>query len=74
MKREKRECVVFAYYANKEFIGWYSDSQGSVGKVPKIYGESTIPVVKRNFLYKIKTINNNTVFGFFVKHFDSIAH
>ena len=57
-----RECVCFAYFVDDLFIGWYSDSFGTIGKQPKIYGNSKeqLSTVKTNFDYKMQRINETS--------------
>jgi hypothetical protein len=53
----KRNCVCFAYFANGKFIGWYSDTFGTITKnEPKIYGysEEQLETIKINFSAKVK--------------------
>ena len=58
----KRECVCLAYYVDDLFIGWYSDSFGSVGRYPKIYAntEAQISTIKTNFNHKMTRINETS--------------
>ena len=53
----KRECICFAYFADNKFLGWYSDTFGTITyKSPKIYGysEDMIDTITKNFRYKLK--------------------
>lgn len=57
MKIDKRKRVCFAYYSGNKFLGWYSDSFGTVTKnSPKIYGYSKeqIAVIRKNLSSKLK--------------------
>lgn len=49
--------IAFAYYVDGEFVGWYSDTAGTVSqKHPKIYtnSESQRATIKKNFLWKLE--------------------
>lgn len=56
---EKREkCICFAYYGNGKFLGWYSDTFGTITRSsPKIYGysEHQLDIIKKNFSHKVKS-------------------
>lgn len=57
-----RKTICFAYYGDGHFIGWYSDSFGSITKnSPKLYGESEeqIEIVAKNFRYKIEQLHKD---------------
>ena len=58
----ERKCVGFAYYVDDLFIGWYSDSFGTVGKCPKLYGnsEAQLSTIKTNFNFKMTRINETS--------------
>lgn len=54
---EKRNCICFAYYGNGVFLGWYSDSFGTItANKPKVYGYSKeqIKTIKTNFSAKVR--------------------
>jgi len=54
--------IAFAYFANNIFIGWYADSFGSIGKTPKLYGntERQVDTIIKNFRHKLKAIKKST--------------
>ena len=58
----ERKCVCFAYFVDDMFIGWYSDSFGTVGRYPKLYGNSDaqISTIKTNFNFKMTRINETS--------------
>jgi len=48
--------ICFAYYGDNTFLGWYSDTFGTLDKnVPKIYSnsEKQISIIRSNFNYKM---------------------
>lgn len=54
---EKRQTVCFAYFANGHFIGWYSDSFGTITKCnPKIYryDKEQVETIRSNFRAKLR--------------------
>lgn len=57
MKNEKEyKSMCFAYFGDNKFIGWYSDTFGTVTKNnPKVYqySESQVEIVKKNFQYNV---------------------
>jgi hypothetical protein len=55
---EQRKCICFAYYGNGKFLGWYSDTFGTITpNSPKIYenSERQLEIIKTNFSHKIKS-------------------
>ena len=59
---KERKCVCFAYIVDDMFIGWYSDSFGTIGQYPKIYGDSDAQTstIKTNFNFKMTKINETS--------------
>ena len=57
MTTEKRNCICFAYFGDGKFLGWYSDTFGTITKDnPKIYGysEKQLEIIRKNFSQKVK--------------------
>jgi hypothetical protein len=60
---EKRKTICFAYFADDKFIGWYSDTFGSITPMsPKLYPDSQemIDRIFSNFASKMKKINETS--------------
>lgn len=57
-----KKNIVFAYFADEKFIGWYADSFGTIRNYPKIYtmSENQLKIITINFQRKIKKINETT--------------
>jgi hypothetical protein len=57
-----RKTVCFAYFGDGNFLGWYSDSFGTLTKhSPKLYGYSQeqVEVVAGNFRYKLQKLKED---------------
>lgn len=53
---KKRKTICFAYFADGKFIGWHSDTFGTITlSSPKIYGysERQVDIVRKNFIHKV---------------------
>jgi hypothetical protein len=54
---ESRKTICFAYFADNKFIGWYSDTFGTITKnSPKLYGnsEEQLETISKNFRHKVQ--------------------
>lgn len=59
---KSNKTIGFAYFGDGVFIGWYSDSFGTItSNRPKLYNYSTnqIATVKGNFIYGLSQIKKN---------------
>jgi len=59
-----RKCICFAYYNNNQFLGWYSDSFGTITKrSSKLYGysESQLEIINKNFTSKVKRLKEEAM-------------
>jgi hypothetical protein len=57
MNKEKSVC--FAYFGDNKFVGWYSDTFGTVTKnSPKVYqySEKQVEIVAKNFRYNMSKL------------------
>jgi hypothetical protein len=57
-----KKTVCFAYFADGNFLGWYSDSFGTITKwEPKLYGYTPeqVEVITKNFRYKMKKLKED---------------
>jgi len=60
-----KKTICFAYFGDGKFIGWYSDSFGTITKqYPKIYShsEEQVKVVRNNFEYKLSKFQEDPNF------------
>ena len=61
--KNTQKSICLAYFADGKFIGWYSDTSGSVTKdKPKLYtnSESQLEIIKSNLTRKLAKINSTT--------------
>lgn len=59
-------CTCYAYFGDGRFLGWYSDTFGSITEnQPKCYSgiKSNKEIIEKNFKYKIKKINTPSNLG-----------
>lgn len=57
-----RKTVCFAYFGDGKFLGWYSDSFGTITKYsPKLYGYNPeqVAIVASNFRYKLEKLKED---------------
>jgi hypothetical protein len=54
--------IVFAYYSENKFLGWYGGTFGPVATVPKVYNKSErqYNVIAKNFQHKLKSVNETS--------------
>lgn len=56
---DKKKTICFAYFGDGKFIGWYSDTFGTVTKnSPKLYGYSSerLETIKNNLNYSLSKL------------------
>lgn len=57
----QQQSVCFAYFGDNKFLGWYSDTSGSISaNSPKVYSylDSMLPVITKNFRNKFSRVVN----------------
>lgn len=68
-----RKTVCLAYFGNEKFLGWYSDSFGTISKSsPKLYNYSKeqMDIIKTNLAYKFRDLDKNSTLA---KHVSNLA-
>ena len=57
-----KKTICFAYYGDGKFMGWYSDSFGTITEnKPKLYSYSPeqVDIIRKNFQHKLKKEKSN---------------
>lgn len=60
---DKKKTICFAYFGDGKFIGWYSDTFGTVTKnSPKLYGYSSerLETIKNNLNYSLSKLKSKS--------------